>query len=172
MNHITIICGDPIVEKLMHCITAELPEPDVDVVLLDALMMSRIPEFPGRKIIVFTASADPEYLAAARKAGADGFWYLHPCADSLAQTLAREAAFPNKAPAVQLGNACSTNLTKRELEVLRYITAGQSDAEIAYALSITVSTVKHHIQQLRIKTGLANRTQLAVEAVRSGLIGK
>ena len=172
MNHITIICGDPIVEKLMHCITAELQEPDVDVVLLDALTMSRIPEFPGKRIIVFTASADPAYLTAAQEAGADGFWYLQPSGEDLVEVLAGVTPFPEKAPSVLLGKARSESLTKRELDVLRQMAEGKSDAQIGDALSISVSTVKHHIQQLRSKTGLANRTQLAVEAVRSGLIGK
>ena len=78
MNRITIICSNPIVEKLLHYITAELPEPGEQVVLLDAAMMERIPEFSGAKVILFAASADPAYLTAAREAGADGFWYLRP----------------------------------------------------------------------------------------------
>ena len=76
MNQITIICSDPIVEKLLHYITAELPEPGEQVVLLDAAQMGRIPEFSGARVILFTASADPSCLTAAREAGADGFWYL------------------------------------------------------------------------------------------------
>ena len=48
--------------------------------------------------------------------------------------------------------------------------SGKTDAEIGEALNMAVPTVKHHIQQLRIKTGLFNRTQIAVNAVSSGLI--
>ena len=170
MNQITIICSDPIVEKLLHYITAELPEPGREVVLLDAAQMGRIPEFSGARVILFTASADPAYLTAARKSGADGFWYLKPSAEELSRVLEGSPAFPEKAPAVPLGDVGSSSVTKRELEVLREMVSGKTDAEIGESLNMAIPTVKHHIQQLRIKTGLFNRTQIAVNAVSSGLI--
>ena len=170
MNQITIICSDPIVEKLLHYITAELPEPSEQVVLLDAAQMERIPEFSGARVILFTASADPAYLTAARESGADGFWYLKPSAEELSLVLEDDSAFPEKAPAVLLGNALSVALTKRELEVLREMVSGKTDAEIGEALNMAVPTVKHHIQQLFFKTGFSNRTQMAVAAVVSGVI--
>ena len=46
------------------------------------------------------------------------------------------------------------------------------DAKIGEILNMSVSTVKHHIQQLRLKTGFSNRTQIAVAAVSCGLIDK
>ena len=113
MNQITIICSDPIVEKLLHYITAELPEPGEQVVLLDAAMMERLPEFSGARVILFTASADPAYLTSAREAGANGFWYLRPSVEELSLILEGGPAFPEKAPAVPLGNTLSVALTKR-----------------------------------------------------------
>jgi len=172
MYQITIICSDPIVEKLLHYIAADLPQPDREVVLLDAAQMGRVREFPGKKIILFTASADPAYLTAALEAGADGFWYLSPSVEELSRILEGDPAFPEKAPAVPLGNVLSNALTKRELEVLREMVSGKTDAEIGESLNMAVPTVKHHIQQLFFKTGFANRTQLAVDAVRSRLIRK
>ena len=172
MNQITIICSDPIVEKLLHYITAELPEPGEQMVLLDATMMERLPEFSGARVILFTASADPAYLTAARESGADGFWYLRPSVEELSHILEGGTAFPEKPPSVPLGNSLSGILTKRELEVLREMVSGKTDAEIGEALNMAVPTVKHHIQQLFCKTGFANRTQLAVDAVRSRLIRK
>ena len=170
MNQITIICNDPIVEKLLHYITADLPQPDREVVLLDAAQMERLPEFSGARVILFTASADPSCLTAARESGADGFWYLKPSVEELSRILEGASAFPEEAPTVPLGNALSSALTKRELEVLREMVSGKTDAEIGEALNMAVPTVKHHIQQLRIKSGLFNRTQIAVNAVSSGLI--
>ena len=172
MNQITIICGDPMVEKLLRYMTAELSETVGPVILLNVAQMERLPEFSGRKVILFSASADPAFLAAARKTEAAGFWYLESSAASLAQVLMGKQPFPEKAPSVQFGNAGSRTLTAREMDVLRQMAAGKSDAQIGEILSISVSTVKHHIQQLRIKTGLENRTQMAVEAIRSGLIGE
>ena len=169
MSGVTVMTPDPIVEKLLLLLTADLSE---SAVLLDAAWMQRMAEFGEEKIILFTASAAPGLLEAARESEAAGFWYLQPSVEALARVLAGEPAFPDHAPTVQLGKARSIDLTKRELDVLRQMAEGKSDAQIGDVLSISVSTVKHHIQQLRSKTGLANRTQLAVEAIRSGLIGK
>ena len=149
-----------------------LPEPEENTLLLDAVWMERMEKFPGIRIILFTVSADPAYLTMARESGAAGFWYLQPSAEALAQVLQDEGSFPEAPPVVRLGDAHSSDLTARELEVLREMTAGKTDAQIGEILNMSVSTVKHHIQQLRSKTGLSNRTQLAVEAIRSGLIGK
>lgn len=170
MNQITIICGDPIVEKLLQYITADLPQPDREVVLLDAAQMARLPEFSGARVILFTASADPSCLTAARESGADGFWYLQPSVQALANVLEDRTAFPEKPPAVLFGDSLSSILTKRELEVLRELVKGKSDAQIGETLNMAVPTVKHHIQQLFFKTGFSNRTQMAVAAVVSGVI--
>ena len=172
MQRIKIITPDPILEALLTLLAERLPEPNKPIVLLDAAQMGRMWEFTGEKIILFTASADPAYLTAAREAGADGFWYLKPSVEELSHILEGDHAFPEKAPAVSLGNALSSALTKRELEVLREMVSGKTDAEIGEALNMAVPTVKHHIQQIFFKTGFANRTQLAVDAVRSRLIRK
>lgn len=172
MNFITIATPDIIIEKLLTLLAEQLPEPNEHIVLLDAAWMERLPEFPGKKVILFTASADPDYLTAARETGADGFWYLKPSVEELSRIPEGDPVFPEKAPAVPLGNVLSSALTKRELEVLREMVSGKTDAEIGDALNMAVPTVKHHIQQLFYKTGLSNRTQLAVEAIRSGLIWK
>lgn len=170
MNHIKIATPDIIIEKLLTLLTEQLPELDEHIVLLDAVWMNRVPEFPGEKIILFLASADPGYLESARKTGAAGFWYLQPSVEDLSRVLAGEAAFSDHAPIVELGKARSTDFTKRELDVLRQMVEGKSDAQIGDALSISMSTVKHHVQQLFFKTGFSNRTQLAVAAVSCGLI--
>jgi two-component system vancomycin resistance associated response regulator VraR len=171
MDCVRILTPDPAAEMLLSLMAAQLPEVPEPVIFLDAVWMNRAREFPGHKIILFTTSADPGFLEVARNSEAAGFWYLQPSMEALARVLAGEPAFPDHAPIVELGKARSTNLTNRELDVLRQMAKGKSDAQIGDALSISVSTVKHHIQQLRSKTGLANRTQLAVEAIRSGLIG-
>lgn len=123
-------------------------------------------------MIVFTASADPFCFEAAKEAGADGFWYLNADGEGLAQVLSGEAPFPRKPPQVQLGNAMSGDLTARELEVLRELVTGKTDAQIGDSLSLAIPTVKHHIQQMLSKTGCSNRTQLATAAVSCGLIGR
>ena len=170
MQRIKIITPDPILEKLLILLAERLLEQKDTIVLLDAVWMDHLQEFPGDRIILFTASADPGYLTEAQKSGATGFWYLSPSEESLSQVLAGQPAFPEKAPEVQFGNVKRSALTLREMDVLRQLVGGKSDAEIAQRLNCSVPTVKHHIQQLRIKSGFSNRTEIAVAAVSVGLI--
>ena len=60
-------------------------------------------------------------------------------------------------------------LTARETQVLRQITMGLSNQEIADALKISVETVKEHVQNLLRKLSVNDRTQAAVWALRHGL---
>lgn len=62
-------------------------------------------------------------------------------------------------------------LTERELEVLELIVEGASNAEIAEKLYITVGTVKTHVRNILNKLCADDRTQAAVRALRSGLVG-
>jgi len=71
---------------------------------------------------------------------------------------------------LHIGNADSSEFTDRELEVLRLVVAGETDAAIAEKLYMSLRTVKHHIQSMKDKTGFRNRTELAVRARAKGLI--
>jgi DNA-binding CsgD family transcriptional regulator len=61
-------------------------------------------------------------------------------------------------------------LSPRERDVLRYLVAGQSDREIAAALSISPRTVMHHVSRILDKLGASSRTAAATLAVREGLV--
>jgi DNA-binding NarL/FixJ family response regulator len=61
-------------------------------------------------------------------------------------------------------------LTARELEVLRLLTAGQSDKEIAAALSISYRTATNHVSNIFTKLGIGSRSAAAAYAVRQGLV--
>lgn len=63
-----------------------------------------------------------------------------------------------------------SQLTPRELEVLQLIVAGMEDKEAGKALGISHRTVINRLIAARTKTGTRNRTQLAVYAVRTGLV--
>jgi DNA-binding NarL/FixJ family response regulator len=65
----------------------------------------------------------------------------------------------------------NTPLTERELEILDLIVAGCSNSDIAEKLYITVGTVKTHVRNILNKLCVDDRTQAAVRALRSGLIG-
>ena len=62
-----------------------------------------------------------------------------------------------------------SNLSSREVEVLRLLAAGKSNPEIAKELFITRNSVQNHVSSILIKTNLANRTEAAVYARDHGL---
>lgn len=130
--------------------------------------------FPNIKIIIITGLADCSFIDRARNAGVDSFWYKSAPAESILEimerTLEGESIYPDTTPSMQLGNITSKSLTDRELEVLRQVVEGETDAAIAEKLHISLRTVKTHIQSMRGKTGFRNRTELAVHARDCGLI--
>lgn len=114
------------------------------------------------------------YIDRARKIGVDSFWYKEvseePILAVMDRTMAGEHIFPDATPELSLGFVSSRNLTDRETEVLREMTAGLTNDEIAVKLFMSVNTVKKHVQSMIEKTGFKNRTELAVEAMKSGLV--
>jgi two-component system NarL family response regulator len=63
-----------------------------------------------------------------------------------------------------------SELTARELDVLKAIVAGRSNKEIASDLSITEATVKTHINNILSKLGVTDRTQAATTALQRGIV--
>ena len=86
------------------------------------------------------------------------------------RTMNGESLYPEATPELRLGLASSYELTQRELEVLREMTGGDTNQEIADRLHMSVASVKTHILNMLEKTGFRNRTELAVRARESGLV--
>jgi len=104
--------------------------------------------------------ANPEQLLVAINCIQDGGSYL----DS---QVARRV-FDHLKPSVSTPPI--TNLSKRELEVLKLLVEGQSNPEIAARLYLSPSTVKAHIRSIMNKMAVDDRVQAAVVALRSGLV--
>ena len=121
-----------------------------------------------------TSMLEYSYLSRAREIGVESFWYKEEQRESLLdvmeRTMAGESVYPDATPELQLGLASSYEFTERELEVLREMTGGDTNQEIAERLHISVATVKSHILNMLEKTGFRNRTELAVRARESGLV--
>ena len=130
--------------------------------------------FPDIKIIIVTSMLEVSYLSRARAAGVDSFWYkdISPEAliDVIDHTMAGEHIFPDKTPKVRLGLAESTDLTAREIEVLRLVCDGLEYSEIAQALDISERTAKYHVSNILSKTGYANKTRLAIAVTNKKFI--
>ena len=131
-------------------------------------------EFPEIKIIIITSQPEYSYISSAREIGVESFWYKEPTAEALIKvmdrTMAGENLYPDSTPITRLGAALSNDFTERELEVLRELVNGKTDAAIAETLCLSVTRVKQHIQHIREKTQFSNRTELAVRARESGLV--
>lgn len=93
-----------------------------------------------------------------------------PIIELMDRTMNGERVFPDTTPKIKFGNAMSTDFTERELEVLRELTSGDTNTEIAKRLYIAPGTVKNYIQYMLEKTGFKSRTELAVKAREAGLV--
>ncbi len=148
----------------------------VDLVLMDVQTQNRengltaVREIkaahPKIKIIVVTSLIDGAVLENAKSAGADSLWYKDSTENRLMEivgrTMAGEHIFPDAPPPVRIGMAKSTEFTKTELKVLRYLLRGLSYPRIASEMGIEMSTVKFHVTNMLQKTGLENKLQLAL----------
>lgn len=127
---------------------------------------------PGIKVLIVTSMPESKYLERARKIGVDSFWYKEVEDEQLISVIDRmmegESVFPDQAPSVNIGEATSDDFTSRELDVLRLMTKGLIDAEIAEELGISYETVRTHVKRMTAKTGLS-RVKLAIEARVNGI---
>lgn len=129
---------------------------------------------PNIKIIVVTSLVDVDVLKKARQNGADSLWYKDVDNDSLSDIIQRtmrgEHIFPDSPPTVEIGTAKSTEFTKTELIVLRYLVKGLSYGKIAKEMGIEVTTVKYHITNMLQKTNFENKLQLALAVSNEKMI--
>ena len=162
-----------------YCMTS-----DIDLILMDvctALHASgldaaaRVKEkYPQIKIIIVTSQPECDFIHRAKEAGIDSFWYkdISPenLIDVIEQTMAGEQIFPDKTPSVKLGLADSSELTAKEIEVLRFVCEGLEYSEIAERMHISQRTVKFHVSNILSKTGYANKTRLAIAVTNKNFI--
>jgi two-component system, NarL family, response regulator LiaR len=138
---------------------------------------------PHTQIIVLTSYHEDEYIFPALRAGALSYVLKDVGPDELADTIRKAARgesvlHPRVAARVvqELRGArrdmpnLFTDLSDRELEVLRLIADGLSNAEIANKLIISEKTVKGHVSNILGKLHMMDRTQAAVFAWQEGLV--
>lgn len=140
---------------------------------------------PHTQIIVLTSYHEDEFIFPALRAGALSYVLKDVGPDELADTVRRAARgesvlHPRVAARVvqELRGArrdapnLFTDLSDRELEVLRLIADGLSNAEIAAKLIISEKTVKGHVSNILGKLHMLDRTQAAVYAWQQGLVAR
>ncbi|MCX5383169.1 response regulator transcription factor [Streptomyces sp. NBC_00083] len=163
-----------------------------DVVLMDV----RMPEIDGirateqilsamaapPRIVVVTTFENDSYVYDALRVGASGFLLKRAAAEELIQAVRLVARgdsllFPSRLRALaarhspaSLTAPWAARLTEREAEVLRLMTAGLTNAEIAGRMGVGPATVKTHVASVLAKTGTRDRTQAVIAAYESGFV--
>ena len=175
----------------VDCITELRP----DVVLIDVSMPGlsgieatrRIRALePGVKVAILTVSERDEDLFAAVRAGATGYLLKEVTIEELPEAVravARGHSLVSPSMASRLLNEFNVlsrrveeqhsggpRLSDREVEVLRLVARGLSNAEVGEVLHISLPTVKTHVSRILSKLGVRDRVQLVVAAYESGVV--
>ena len=159
-------------------------ENKVDLLILDVMMQDGTDgltaaemikqKHPEVKIILTTSTSETSWEQKAKDAGIESFWYKeydeHGLLEIMERTLNGESIYPADEPNVPFGKITRADLTDREIEILRELTASRTNEEIAESLVISVNTVKRHIQNIMEKTGFESRLELAMNAKSIGLV--
>ena len=154
-----------------------------DVILLDL----RMPELDGvgalkeirgddenARIIVLTTFDGDEDIYRAVQAGAQGYllkdMFFEELEAAIRKVHAGARLIPGSVAERLAARMSSSELTGRELEVLRHIVDGKSNKEIGNTLNISEATVKSHINNILSKLGVSDRTQAATTALQRGIV--
>jgi DNA-binding NarL/FixJ family response regulator len=161
---------------------------DVRMPRMDGLEASRhlVRTHPDTKVVVLTTFDEDEYVATALRAGVSGFLLKVAPPEHLidavrtvaagrglldpAVTLRVIAAFADAPPVPVPASPTLELLTPRELDVLRLVAEGLTNAQIAARLYLGEATVKTHLSRVLLKLELTTRVQAVVYAYESGLV--
>jgi two-component system, NarL family, response regulator LiaR len=154
---------------------------------------------PGTQVIILTTYANPAYLSQAMRDGACGYLLKETELEDIVaaiETAAANSALIDRellTKALQSDAAAAPDdhddepapppsvpatepmtlaepISEREYDVLRLMTQGMSNADIAEALQVSVTTVKTHVKHILRKLNVSDRTQAALLALRAGLV--
>ncbi len=146
---------------LTQRIRAEVPETHVVIVTMIDLQEEVVAALAAGADAYCLKSSDPERIVDAVRIAAEGGAYFDPQIAHV--VLARFSPNAKDEPR-------QSPLTPRETEILRLISNGRANTEIAESLHIGLGTVKGHIRDILEKLSAADRTQAAVTALRKGYI--
>lgn len=134
------------------------------------------------KILVLTASKDMVYYSKAYHLGIDGYLLKESGVEELKKAIYMilsgevyispeiSSSFEKVSNEIEENNKKIKTLTKRELDVLKNLTHGMYNKEIAIKFGISERTVKNHVSNIFKKISVADRTQAALFAIRNHIV--
>ena len=159
--------------------------PDVvlaDVSMADGSMLDFLPELiersPSSRVLLLTASYEPSEVATALERGAAGFLSKEtPAADlpghvrdvAVGRPVLDRRAASSLATHMHTRRTSPARLSPRELDVLRLVAEGLSNAEVGRRMFLATSTVKTHLEHAFEKLGVHDRTAAVARAKDLGL---
>lgn len=148
-------------------------------------------QWPDAKIIILTSHEDSNDIFAALNAGAQGYClksvsesqlalaiqavvngaaWLDPCVSGRVLQAAQKGYNPTQPSSTSSMSTEEWALSPREIDVLKLVIDGLTNREIGQRLGLSADTIKTHIHHIMQKMSVADRTQVAVKALRLGLI--
>jgi DNA-binding NarL/FixJ family response regulator len=140
---------------------------------IDVMLAIRA-EFPEARIILLTMFAGDVEIQRALEAGAQGYLLKHMPPDEMVKTIRQVHAGKKRVPAEVASHIAEhvgdEPLTSREIDVLRHVSEGNRNRDIAERLFISEETVKVHFKHIMEKLGASDRTHAMAIAARRGFI--
>lgn len=157
---------------------------DIRMPVMDGLEAARIilTRWPQCKVLMLTTFNDDEYALEALKSGARGYLLKDADTSELIRSIRsclegglvlEDHVAANILPKLmkqRTQEKVDESLTPRELDIICRIGEGRSNREISDELALSVGTVKNHISLILDKLELRDRTQIAIYAIRQGLV--
>ena len=148
---------------------------DIRMPIMDGVLGTRLNKqhFPHIKVVILTTFKDDEYIKEAMKCGAEGYILKNQSSDSIIESLRAvskgNAVFEREVASTltamlkeETRMPMASDLTARELEVMKLVAEGLSNKEIAQSLFLSEGTTRNYVTGLLEKLGLRDRTQLAI----------
>jgi len=171
----------------MMALRARLDDGAADLLLLDVFFPGLEPEadvkalrraYPPMAILMVSMLTERSAVERLLRAGANGFVGKSAPPDSLARGLKEVMAgdrpvympSPGRGRRAASGDSPVAALPRRQIQILRLICLGLSNKEIAAELSLSISTVRHHVSALLRRLNVANRASAASYGVAQGVL--
>lgn len=160
-------------------IIMDIRMPEMDGLEATRIILSR---WPKCKVLILTTFNDDEYALEALKSGACGYMLKDADTSELIRSIRsclegglvlEDQVAANIMPKLMkqpVQEKVLESLTPRELDIICRIGEGRSNREISDELALSIGTVKNHISMILDKLELRDRTQIAIYAIRHGLV--